>query len=348
MEKRILTSIMLFAAFSFCHAQGLKDCYSKYFKIGVAVNQRNVRDSLQQALVCKEFNSVTAENDFKPQPTEPREGEFRWEGADRIANFCRTNGIKMRGHCLLWHNQIGEWMFYDENHNLVSKEVLYERMKKHINAIMKRYADVVYAWDVVNEAFTDNPNAPHPYRESLFYKIAGDEFIKKAFIFAREADPNALLFYNDYNEVNPVKRDRICEMVRTMKAEGVPIDGIGMQAHYNIYWPKEEEFEAAIKKFAEVVDHIHITELDLRTNTEHGGDLQFSQGEGGITPELQKLQDEQYDMLFRVMRRNHEKIDCVTFWNLGDRDSWLGAKNYPLLFDYDYNRKSSYDRVTKF
>ena len=115
-------------------AQGLKDVYKDYFMIGVAVNQRNVTNPEQQALIKQEFNSMTAENDMKPEPTEPQEGQFNWENADRIANFARQNGIKLRGHCLMWHSQIGRWMLADNP----TKEVFYERMRKHIHAIVTR------------------------------------------------------------------------------------------------------------------------------------------------------------------------------------------------------------------
>ena len=195
-------------------AQGLKDAYKEYFTIGVAVNQRNVTNPDQQALIIREFNSVTAENDMKPQPTEPRQGQFDFSRADRIANFCRANGIKMRGHCLMWHSQIGEWIYKDEQGNLLPKEEFFKRMREHIHAVVNRYKDVVYAWDVVNEAMTDDRNATDPYRQSQLYQIAGDEFIAQAFRFAREADPNNLLFYNDYNETDPVKSKRIFEMVK--------------------------------------------------------------------------------------------------------------------------------------
>ena len=158
-------------------AQGLKDAYKDYFMIGVAVNQRNVTNASQSALVKQEFNSMTAENDMKPEPTEPREGEFNWESDDRIANFARQNGIKLRGHCLMWHSQIGKWMYEDNP----TKEVFFKRMRNHIHTIVNRYKDVIYCWDVVNEAITDDRNASDPYRQSPLYKIAGDEFIAKAF-----------------------------------------------------------------------------------------------------------------------------------------------------------------------
>ena len=140
---------------------------------------------------------------------------WNWEKADKIANFCRQNGIKLRGHCLCWHSQFADWMFTDKKGKPVKKEVFYQRLREHIHAVVNRYKDVVYCWDVVNEAMADNvrPNFANgkftpgsPYRDSRHYQLCGDEFIAKAFEFAREADPNALLFYNDYKSMVSVCR----------------------------------------------------------------------------------------------------------------------------------------------
>ncbi len=346
MMKRIFSFMMLASCIvSAASAQGLKDAYKDYFTIGVAVNQRNVTNPEQQALIVREFNSVTAENDMKPQPTEPRRGQFDFSRADRIANFCRENGIKMRGHCLMWHSQIGEWIYKDEEGNLLPKEEFFKRMREHIHAVVNRYKDVVYAWDVVNEAMTDDKNATDPYRQSPMYKIAGDEFIANAFRYAREADPNGLLFYNDYNETDPVKSRRIYEMVKKMKENGVPIDGIGMQAHYNIYGPTEEEIDAAITLYKQVVKHINVTELDIRANEEMGGALQFSQEGMAVSDSLKQHLADQYARVFRVLRKHKDIVDNVTFWNLSDRDSWLGVRNYPLPFDSEYQPKKAYDYI---
>ena len=336
---------------------GLKDAYKDYFSIGVAVNMRNISNPEQIAIIQKDFNSITAENDMKPQPTEPAYGQFNWENADKIANFCRSNGIKLRGHCLMWHAQIGEWMYKDEKGDLVSKEKLFQNMKHHITAIVERYKDVIYAWDVVNEAISDGGwqggrrgmgEHPSPYRNSPLYQIAGDEFIKKAFIYAREADPNVLLFYNDYNAADPGKRDRIYNMVKSMKEEGVPIDGIGMQGHYNVYGPSMEDVDAALTKYSTIVKHIHITELDIRANQEMGGQLNFSRDGGNISQVVKTLQEDQYARLFKVLRKHKDVVDNVTFWNLSDRDSWLGARNYPLPYDENYKAKRVYSIIKDF
>lgn len=365
----------------FANLKSLQDAYKDYFMIGVAVNQRNISTPEQIELIKKQFNSITAENDMKPGEMHPAPGVWNFEKADKIADFCRKNGIKLRGHNLMWHSQMANWMFYDydkkqekelnenalkpaerpqfapgqgqrrgpgagfknpyEGMKYVKKEVLYLRMKEHIDVVVKRYKDVIYCWDVFNEAISDSKWG-EPLRDSHFFKIVGnDEYIRKAFIFAREADPNALLFYNDYNECDPAKRDRIYNMIKKMKEDGIPVDGIGMQGHYNIYGPSEEDMEAALQKYSEIVDHIHVTELDIRVNQEMGGQLQFSRNEGAVITQDQKtLQEYQYNKFFRLLRKYSNKVDCVTFWNLSDRDSWLGENNYPLPFDKDYKPKN--------
>ena len=354
MRALLLAALLITIGSTDLWAQGLKDAYRDYFTIGVAVNKRNVAQPEHQALIRQEFNSITAENDMKPVSVHPAEGVWHWEGADSIANFCRQNGIKLRGHCLCWHSQFSDWMFTDKKGRPVKKEVFYQRLREHIHAVVNRYKDVVYCWDVVNEAIADQafgrPGRPaNPYRDSRLYQLCGDEFIAKAFEYAREADPNALLFYNDYNECDPAKRDRIYNMVKKMKDAGVPIDGIGMQGHYNIYGPSEADIDAAITKYAQLVDHIHVTELDVRTNTEQGGQLRFSRGERKpLAPYLQTLQNDQYNRLFRVFRKHKDIIDNVTFWNLSDRDSWLGANNHPLPFDENYKPKRVYNIIRDF
>lgn len=333
----------------------LKDAYNGYFTIGVAVNQRNISDPTQIELIKKQFNSITAENDMKPGEVHPSEGVWKWEKADKVANFCRQNGIKLRGHCLVWHSQFCNWMFNDKNGKLVKKEVFYARLRDHIHTVVSRYKDIVYAWDVVNEAMSDGGgrgfggNEPNPYRQSQLYNLCGDEFIAKAFEYAHEADPNAILFYNDYNAATPAKRDRIYNMVKKMQDAGVPITGIGMQGHYNIYGPSEEDVDAALTKYSELVKHIHITELDIRCNQEMGGQLQFSRGEKSVMPGyISTLQEDQYARIFRVFRKHKDVIDNVTLWNLCDADSWVGVNNHPLPFDENLKPKKAYYAIKNF
>src|SRR5574344_2531947 len=336
---------------------GYKDTYKDYFSVGVALNFRNVASPEQMAIVKKNFNSVTAENAMKPGEIHPKEDVWNFAGADSIANWCRANGVKMRGHCLAWHSQFANWMFTDKKGKPVSKEVFYERLRDHIHTVVNRYKDIVYAWDVLNEAISDDDGrkmpwmkeAPSPYRKTKMIDLCGEEFIVKGFQFAREADPNVELFYNDYNACKPGKRDRIYNMVKKMKEMGAPIDGIGMQGHYNIYGPSMEDFEAAIVKYSKIVKEIHITELDLRTNEEMGGQLEFSRGKEGAVPEyIRTLHEAQYVNLFRVMRKHKDVVKNVTFWNLSDADSWIGANNYPLPIDANLKYKKVYYALKNF
>ena len=355
---RLFKTTVIAATLGLCatsQAQGLKDAYADYFSVGVSVNMSNLNTSINpkdMEIILENFNSITAENDFKPGSVQPREGEWDFRKADAIADFCRRNGIKLRGHCLVWHNQVGRWMFEDKdadgNTIPASKELLYERMKTHITTVMQRYSDIVYCWDVVNEALSDR-DAEYMRTRSSWAQIAGgDEFIRKAFEFAREADPDAVLFYNDYNAVFPGKRDKIYNMVKEMKEAGVPIDGIGMQGHLSIYEPSLEDIETAIVKYSEIVDHIQITELDIRINKESGGSLDMNRDGEELTPERQQMFNDKYAGLFEVLRRHADVIDVVTFWNVSDRDTWLGTSNYPLLFDKDQNPKDAYYLVRDF
>jgi GH35 family endo-1,4-beta-xylanase/enterochelin esterase-like enzyme len=256
----------------------------------------------------------------------------------------------MRGHTLMWHSQIGTWMYQDEKGNLLPKEEFYANMKHHIQAIVNRYKDVVYCWDVVNEAVADSPVYPGrpELRNSPMYQIAGEEFIYKAFEYAHEADPTALLYYNDYNDAEPAKSKRIYNLVKRMKDAGVPVDGIGMQAHYNVYGPSMKEVDDAINLYSTIVDHIHLTELDIRVNEDMGGGLRFRQGATTVSDWERTLQQDQYVNLFKVLRKHKDVIDCVTFWNVSDKDSWLGTNNYPLLFDENVKPKQAYLAVKGF
>lgn len=341
--------VMAIAMAAGVQAQGLKDAYKDYFSVGVAVNMRNLGNDKHVDIIKTNYNSITAENDFKPQSVQPSEGQWNFRNADAIANFCRENGIKLRGHCLAWHSQVGQWMFQGANGGQATKEELYARMKTHITTVMQRYKDIIYCWDVVNEAVTDDADATDPLRRSQWKQIAGgDEFIRKAFEFAHEADPDALLFYNDYNAAVPAKRDKIYNMVKEMKAAGVPIDGIGMQGHFNVYEPSLEDIEAAIVKYSEIVDHIQFTELDIRLNREMGGQLNMNRQGEELTPEKKQMFDDKYTGFFEILRRHADVIDVVTFWNVTDADSWVGVSNYPLLFDRDANPKDTYYKIRDF
>jgi endo-1,4-beta-xylanase len=358
-----LVAIVILASFSQCKsgkmsrsstntAKGLKDYYKDYFLIGAAVTPRSLHGA-DSALIVNQFNSLTAENAMKMGPIHPKENEYYWKDADSIVAFAKKHGLKMRGHNLCWHSQAPSWMFKNEKGDTVTKEVLLQRLKEHLTQVAGLNKGSIYAWDVVNEAIDDRDGVF--YRNSAWYKICGEEFISKAFEYAHAADPNAALFYNDYNTENPKKREKIYQMVKKMKEAGVPINGVGLQGHWSINNPSREELEKSIQMFSSLGLQVQVTELDVSVYAgRQGGQLTQGQRRDSVnpfTPEMEEPQREKYKMAFDVFRQNRDKITCVTFWNLSDRSSWLdgrGRKNYPLLFDTNRQPKKVYWDVVNF
>lgn len=332
--------------------KGLKDYYAKYFPVGVAVTPRSTHGP-EAELIKNQFNSITAENAMKMGPIHPRENEYSWRDADSIVAFARTNHMKVRGHNLLWHSQAPSWMFKNANGETVSKEVLLQRLKDHITTVVNRYKKDVYAWDVVNEAIDDRDSVF--YRNTEWYKICGEDFIAKAFEYAHAADPKAILIYNDYNTENAGKREKIYQMVKKLKASGVPIDGVGLQAHWSVDNPTRQELEKSIEMFSSLGLQVQFTELDVSVyGGRQGGQLIRGQNQNAaavFTPEMEQQQLEKYKMIFDVFRKYKKEITSVTFWNVSDRYTWLdgrGRKNFPLLFDQNYQPKKAYWEVVNF
>jgi endo-1,4-beta-xylanase len=332
--------------------KGLKDYYKAYFPIGVAIRPSSCTGD-EAKHILKHFESVTAENAMKMGPIHPQEDVFNWQGADVIVDFAQQNNLKLRGHTLCWHRQVPNWLFKDENGALVSKEILLRRLKEHIEAVVGRYKGKVYAWDVVNEAIEDND--AKFYRESPWYQICGDEYIAKAFEYAHAADPNALLFYNDYNTESPGKRERIYKMLKDLLDKNVPVHGVGLQGHWSIYGPAETELRKSIEIFSSLSLQIQITELDVSVYPAESTTRDRYPEEADVfTAEMEARQAEQYKMAFEVFRAYKDKISAVTFWNVSDKSSWLdnfpvrGRKNYPLLFDQQLKPKKAYWEVVRF
>ncbi len=331
--------------------KGLKDYYKKYFPIGVAVTPRELKSD-ESKLIVKEFNSITAENAMKMAPLHPEENRYYWNDADSIMAFAQRNHIKVRGHNLCWHAQAPAWMFKDSAGNDVSKEVLLKRLKDHITTVASRYKGKIYAWDVVNEAIADDTTF---LRKSKWSQITGQDFIAKAFEYAHAADPKAALFYNDYNTEQPAKREKIYKLLKGLLAAGVPINGVGLQAHWSVNNPSREELEKSIQMFSSLGLQIQFTELDISVYAgRQGGQLingQQQQAKQEFTPEMEQQQLEKYKMVFEVFRKYRKNITGVTFWNVSDRYTWLngrGRKNYPLLFNAELQPKKAYWEVVNF
>ncbi|QEK50424.1 endo-1,4-beta-xylanase [Pedobacter aquae] len=332
--------------------KGLKSYYTSYFPVGVAVGARNLSGQSAEFIV-KNFNSITPENAMKMGPIHPEENRYFWAEADSIVSFAQHHNLKVRGHNLCWHEQTPNWMFKNADGSEVSKEVLLRRLKDHINTVVKRYKGKIYVWDVVNEAIDDD--STKYLRNSQWYKICGEDFIIKAFEYAHEADPEAKLFYNDYNTERPEKTERVYRLVKSLVDKKVPIHGVGLQGHWSIFEPSEQELRNTINKFSSLGLEVQITELDMsvyRWEKERRPKRPDESDE--YTAELQQKQAEQYQKVFQIFRDNKDKVTSVTFWNISDRYTWLdnypvpGRKNYPLLFDTNFQPKQAYWSVVNF
>lgn len=327
--------------------KGLKDYYKDYFPIGVAVAPNSLTGPTS-TFILKQFGSLTAENVMKPAPVHPEESRYFWNDADNIVSFAGTNGLLMRGHTLCWHQQTPAWMFKDAEGQTITKEILLSRLKDHITQVVTRYKGKIYAWDVVNEAVDDDDSKF--LRETDWYKICGEEYIAKAFLWAHDADPDALLFYNDYNTEFPVKRDKVYRLLKQLLDDGVPVHGVGLQGHWSINNPSEQDLRAALEKFSSLGLKIQITELDVSVYSSN----ETNPDDNVFKADREKKQIDKYGMIFRVFREYKNVITGVTFWNVSDKSSWLdnfpvkGRKNYPLLFDQNMKPKKAFLEVIKF
>ncbi len=276
---------------------------------------------------------------------------YNWASADRIADFARSNNLKMRGHTFVWHSQTPAAFFTDDKGNQLTKEQLLARLKDYMTVVMNRYKDVVFCWDVVNEALSDREG--EIYRTaSRWYQICGKEYIAEAFRIARSVNPDVKLIYNDYDLVNPAKLERAVTMLSELKKADVPIDGVGMQGH----WSNDvtaEMLQNAISKFSALGLEVQITELDITTYTSYhgeGGKNQVRETQP-YSKEVEDRLSESYKKFFEVLHKNANKITSVTFWGLHDGVSWLngfpirGRNDYPLLFDRELKPKKAYYSV---
>jgi endo-1,4-beta-xylanase len=321
----------------------LRELFAEQFLIGAAVNPLTL--NTQKDLLIHHFNSLTAENEMKFERLHPEEGTYTFEHADQLIEFAKANGMKVRGHTLVWHNQTPAWVFEDASGGTVDKDTLLARMKSHIETVVSRYKGEIYAWDVVNEAVSDSND--ELLRKSKWLDIAGEEFIAQAFETAHRVDPQATLFYNDYNESNPQKRERIYTLVKSLKDAGVPIHGVGLQAHWSLYHPTSEEIREAIERYASLGMKLHLTELDVSMFAHDDRRTDLTEP----TQEMLAKQAERYEQFFSLLKEYSRYIECVTFWGAADDFTWLdnfpvrGRKNWPFLFDIHQQPKASFWKV---
>lgn len=357
MNRKTLMLMIVLAFMLDAASQGLKDAMGKYFLVGAALNTQQTAagcDSTIIRTIEKHFNSIVAENCMKPEALQPEEGKFRWRKADRFVEFGEKRGMTVTGHVLVWHSQTPDWFFKDAEGNAASRELLIQRMKTHIQTVVGHYKGRVKGWDVVNEAIEDNGD----YRRSPWYNIIGPEYIELAFRYAHEADPEAELYYNDYSMSMPAKRERVCQIVKSLKQKGIRIDAVGMQSHNGLSWPSLADYEASIDAFASCGVKVMITELDMNVlpNPDSFGGAEVSQNfdydermdpyKNGLPAEIEKEINARWLDFFRIYQRHHSQISRVTLWGVSDAQSWMndwpisGRTAYPLLFDRNYQPKT--------
>lgn len=310
----------------------LREIYQDYFEIGAAISGTTLMT--HEELLGKHFSSLTAENEMKPDGLQRAEGRFLFHIADRMVNYALDNGMKVRGHTLVWHAQTPDWFFKDKDGNRIDqkdvitdedRQLVIERLENHIETVMTRYAGKVYAWDVVNEAISDDGRYILR-QDSPWFRILGEDFIEIAFRKAHEVDPTAKLFYNDYNIERVYKRDRTIQMLKSLLDKGVPIHGVGIQGHWSVN-DSIEEVEQAIKMYADLGLEIHITELDI--------------GIKDVSEASLARQAEYYRKVFAMFKKYSDVITSVTLWGISDQATWRPNDN-PLLFDKNKEPKPAF------
>ncbi|MEE1831461.1 non-reducing end alpha-L-arabinofuranosidase family hydrolase [Streptomyces sp. SP17KL33] len=281
----------------------------RYF--GAAVAAGRLGDGTYTGILDREFNSVTPENEMKWDATERSRGQFTFGAADQIVNRATARGQRLRGHTLVWHSQLPSWVS-----SITDANTLRGVMNNHITTVMNRYKGRIHSWDVVNEAFADGGSGQH--RPSVFQNLLGNGFIEQAFRTARTADPAAKLCYNDYNieDWNAAKTQGVYRMVRDFKARGVPIDCVGLQAHFGAGGPPSS-FQTTLSSFAALGVDVQITELDIA-----------------------QAPPTAYANTVRACL-NVARCTGITVWGIRDSDSWRAGEN-PLLFDRNGNKKPAY------
>jgi endo-1,4-beta-xylanase len=358
---------------------------------GGAGFRRSAEQSAKDVALLKEqFNQISPENDLKWQSIHPREGAngYDFNAADAFVNFGVSNKMYVVGHTLVWHSQTPNWVFAGTNPPppsatnaalvatantnaaatnrfgrggfgggfgrfngpRASRDELLQRMSNHIHTVVGRFKGRIKSWDVVNEAIADGPGT-NVLRNSLWLEIIGPDFIAKAFQFAHEADPDAILRYNDYGLENPAKRKKLITLIKSLQEQKVPIHAIGSQAHINVS-TTFETMDQALTEIATLGLPIHITELDV--NSAAGGQRGFgadisanaSATQGGLVIDADKKLADAYAGIFRAFVKHHDSVKVVTFWGVNDANSWR-AQGKPLLFDGNSQPKAAFDAVIR-
>lgn len=376
----VVVTLPLFAAGT-VSAQTLREAYRDYWYTGVSVNQWQVKadngegrkfdvtghisndQTADWPLIVNNFNWVVAENCMKCEVIHPQEGVYDFTLADQFVDKAKAAGLKVQGHCLIWHSQCAPWFHFDEKGNLVSPEVLKKRMREHIYTIVSHFKGRVDAWDVVNEAFEDDGSP----RQSLFYKILGTDYIPLAFQYAHEADPSIQLFYNDFSMNKATKVEGVARFFRPLIQQGLPITAIGMQGHMiledNVDNSVIKQYEHSINTIAALGVPTFFSELDLSVLPNpygfSGANIsdaftyrpEMDPYKEGLTKEQEAKIEQFWVDFYKMLIPHHKDILRVNFWCLNDADSWRndfpikGRTDYATLFDRQNQLKPFVQRL---
>jgi endo-1,4-beta-xylanase len=339
-------------------SNSLKNAYKNDFLIGTALGTQYIleKDSIANQLIKSQFNSITPENIMKSEVIHPEKGRYDFTISDKYVEYGQKNKMYIVGHTLVWHSQLSKFAEKIDN-----SDSLYQFMADHINTVAGRYAGKINSWDVVNEALNEDGTM----RQSIFQKLLGEDYIQKAFELSAKADPKAELYYNDYNIEQLAKRKGAIALIKKLKAKGVKIDGVGIQAHWSLDKAPLDEIEQSIIEFAALGVKVAFTEFDI-TVIPNPWDLkgaevsQNYEGSPKMNPYPIALPDsvqtrlaKRYADIFKIFLKHKDKISRVTFWGVNDGHSWLNGwpikkrTNYPLLFDRKYKPKPAYEAVMK-
>jgi len=313
------------------------------FPIGTAIKITTLsKDTILQKLQKNNFNSITSASDMKMNKIMPKEGIFYWKDVDSIVNYAQKNNQRVFGHNLIWHSSTPNWV---QQKALKDSLWLGKFMKEYITTYVSRYKGKVAAWDVVNEGLESAGGA---IRETMWYKAMGKDYIAKAFTYAHEADPNAILFYNDFNiERDTIKLNATLKLINNLRNEGVPISGIGFQMHIRMDIP-DEVITYSLKKASETGLQIHLSEVDIIFNkhddTRNGGIQLYEK----LTEKMKEAQARKYKNLIKMYRTivPKEQQYGITFWDFTDRDTWINGffnmKDWPTIYDENLKPKPAY------
>jgi len=343
----------------------LKDVFRNDFYIGAALNSNQISgiESNAVELVERHFNSITPENILKWEEVHPEPNRYNFEMADRFVAFGEKHKMHIIGHTLVWFYQTPDWVFQDKSGRLLSREALLERMKDHIFNVMGRYKGRIHGWDVVNEAITEDGS----FRKCKWLEIIGEDYVRKAFEYAREADPNAQLYYNEYDFIKQSKCEGVIRLIKDLHSKGIRIDGIGIQGHWFLDYPRIEDIESSILTLSNLGIKLMITEMDIGVLPFYPVESQavdissfdpetqrkYNPYPDGLPDSVQRDLANRYADLFSLFLKHRDKLDRVTFWAVHDGQSWRsylpisGRTDYPMLFDNHCKPKPAFDAVVK-